>query len=146
MSSWHDEAKAMFIKNASYEEIGSKFGRHSSTIYKLSKEQNWVRPTKARTGGRKSFADSEVLSTVHRSVGIRLGMHRVMEQENFSQMGDRLGCSRLAASNMEKGFYDFSLTELNKIADLLGTDLIELLTPLHSGGVSSPPRAARPSV
>ena len=132
MIDWDIEAQEMFKNGGSYSEIAAAVGRDKSAITKMAKERKWVR-TKTAKSGRKAFKDCAVKSAIHRSIGIRIAMHRVLEQENVTQLGKRLKKSRVTVSHMEQGFHDFTLNEISQIADLLDTNLMDLLLPLEPG-------------
>jgi hypothetical protein len=126
MAKWADEAAAAWIMGASYSELAIRYGRSPSTVFKMIKRRGVVRTVENPPSGRKPQAKMPCLGRIHRSIGIRLGMFRTIEQSNVTEIGDRLGTSRLKVSNMERGLHDFTITELMQIAGLLNASVAEL--------------------
>ncbi|MFC5066590.1 hypothetical protein [Flaviflagellibacter deserti] len=130
MTEWHDAAVRDFeTGDFSYGDLALKYGRSESTLMKLMKRREAHRGEgNRRRGGRKRFGEQKPISPLHYGVGVQIGMYRALEQANVSEIGERLNTSRITASSMEKGFHDFTLTELIGIATMIGTDLIDLVS------------------
>lgn len=85
-------------------------------------------PKPSRKGGFKPFSESERISPVHLAVGVKLANFRIIQK----QMEVLPFCKAYGFSNhtrlrqMEIGAYDFSLSELLWIAEIIGCPLEEL--------------------
>lgn len=128
---WTDAAiRDHFEQGLSYSEIAQKYGRNQSTIAKLLARERKRRAANGEPLGRKprnrpdprAFANLTRLSPTHARVGARLNYYRtVTKQLTPTALGDLLSVSRSLIGKMEAGAHDFTLTELWKIAQLLGS-------------------------
>jgi hypothetical protein len=87
-----------------------------------------IRPRKAVAQESRSFAARKSISSVHVRVGAKLNNFRRakdLKEREFSQTY-KIG-NQQSVREMELGFYDFSLSELNTIAAVIGTDVPSLL-------------------
>lgn len=84
-----------------------------------------------RIGGYTPRTARKALSPVHRAVGVHLLRHRVtlgMERGEFADKHDF--ANRVWVGEMEDGLFDFSLSQLLKIAEITNMTLEELTKPL----------------
>lgn len=106
----------------------------------LSPEQRLQRD-KARAGRpqqratyHKKFQHREVLGPVHIRIGRKLLSARLSENLTHGQFSDRYKFSnRVILAAMEQGYHDFTVTEINTIADIVDMTVEELLTPPNFG-------------
>ena len=80
----------------------------------------------------KKFSTRSVKSIIHRSIGIRLNSFRTLTKSySCSEF-----CSEFNIANhyrireMELGFYDFSLSELQQLSEIMSISIGQLLEPL----------------
>lgn len=128
--SWHAAAiKDLTETDMSYQEIGDKYGRSRDTIIKLKNRYRLTRKHPPRRGIAKLTERSE-LSSTHRAVGIHLTLYR--DGRNFSEVAPDFGVSAVVLRYMELGIHEFTLSQLQKISDVLGRSIPELITPFHA--------------
>ncbi|RWB08731.1 MAG: XRE family transcriptional regulator [Mesorhizobium sp.] len=123
---WHD--KVIFdLENSdlSYAELARKYGRSRDTIIKLARLHNVLRRVPIAKGARRAV-DMKELSPQHKALGTRLTIFR--ENRNYSEAAAIIGVSRHVLKYMELGCYDFTLTQLNRISELLGASFVEMTT------------------
>lgn len=78
--------------------------------------------------GSRSFAEQDPISQVHIRVGARLAFFRSQVNLGPQKFADHYHWgNKISLRRMELGQYDFTLTELSRIAKILGTDLSNLL-------------------
>ncbi|RVJ45869.1 XRE family transcriptional regulator [Sinorhizobium medicae] len=113
------------LKNSelSISQIASKYGRSPSSIKRLMRSEKIYR-TRKRRGGLKPFAKMDALSPDH----VRLGLYLIRSRgnEKKTSFGKALGVSATRLGQMEAGRHDFTLREMQNIADLLGKAIFEL--------------------
>ncbi|MGA3304259.1 MAG: helix-turn-helix transcriptional regulator [Methylovirgula sp.] len=92
----------------------------------------------------KAQKPHKILSELHHIVGLRILHHRMVEmggmtpREYASEFG--IG-NQLTIQVMEHGKYEFTLSELTRIADAIGQSLVELVTSpsaMTTAGVRPP--------
>lgn len=80
----------------------------------------------------KSFLERKPASSLHVRVGARLGQHRIMT-EKVEQPGEFASRHKFANQQllraMEQGLHDFTLSELIRIAEIIGCEVHALLQP-----------------
>lgn len=125
MTDWQKQALDD-LKNTtmSRAEIARKYNRSPATIQRLIKLNNVQRP-KGTQKGQRSLNETKPLSPQHHWIGIRL---QILDTDN--QLRERLGVSRYAFAAMKLGAHDYSLSQLQRIADILQVDLSEFVKPL----------------
>lgn len=116
--------------------IMKKYGKSESTIHKLRKEHermyfaahgvHRVR-TKEPVDPRKQF-DAKGLSIPHLAIGLAIARYRAEHHLGPTEFGMLISRTGPKVTQMERGIYDFQLTELQSIASVLGTTVIGLLT------------------
>ncbi|TIS85672.1 MAG: hypothetical protein E5W26_10935 [Mesorhizobium sp.] len=112
----------------SHGELAKKYGRSRDTVIKLARLHNVLRKIPVKKGARRA-ADMKALSPQHRALGTRLTIFR--ENRNYSEAAAFIGVSRHVLKYMELGCHDFTLTQLNRISELLGANFVELTTPFR---------------
>lgn len=90
------------------------------------------RPSKRRSGGFKPLKSTDALSQTHLSIGARLNNFRVIK----NNLHTAEFCHRYQFANvirlrqMEMGQYDFTLSELQRVSEILNLPMEELVKPL----------------
>lgn len=136
--SWHADAiKDLEETNLSYQEIADKYGRDRDTIIKLKNRYKLTRKLPPRKGPRRVI-DRKELSPLHRAVGIRLSLYR--GDRSYAEVAQSIGVSALALRYMELGIHDITLAQLQRISELLGQSISELITPFTVGAHPKPAR------
>ncbi|MDX1221186.1 hypothetical protein GOL85_05580 [Sinorhizobium medicae] len=104
--------------------IASKYGRSETSVRKLMRSEQISRTRKRAIGGLKPFTKMDVLSPDH----TRLGLHLIRSRgnEKKTSFAEALGVSATRLGKMEAGRHDFTLCEMQNIADLLGRVIFEL--------------------
>ncbi|WP_036281429.1 hypothetical protein [Methylocystis sp. ATCC 49242] len=88
-------------------------------------------PPRRRGGGFKPLGNTPAISQAHLSVGVRLNTFRQTKQD----LQPAEFCKKYSFANhirirqMELGQYDFSLTELQRIASIIEIPVEELVKP-----------------
>lgn len=113
----------------SYEEIGAKYGRSRDTVIKLKNRFDVVRRVPQSRMGPKKTVDMKPLSPQHRTLGIRLTLHR--GDRSYTDVARELNVSRHVVKMMEIGAHDFTLTQLLKLSEQLGRTINELITSMQ---------------
>jgi len=127
-SGWHSAAVYDLTNtDLSYDEIARKYGRHRDTIIRLKNQYNVTRKLPARKGHLRTI-DREAIDPQHRTVGIKLTMHR--GSRSHSEMAELVGVSIPVLRNMELGLHAFTLAQLTRISKVTGLSLNELITPV----------------
>lgn len=114
--------------NLSMAEIAAKYGRSVHTVRKLRRLYNVTRKIPQKRRGPHKVADMVSLSPEHRALGSRLTTYR--GSRTYSDVAAELGVSRSVLKLMEIGAYDFTLTHLMRIANLLGRPVQDIITPI----------------
>ncbi|CCV12880.1 helix-turn-helix transcriptional regulator [Mesorhizobium sp. STM 4661] len=126
---WHGKAiQDLETTDLSYAQLAKKYGRSRDTIIKLARLHNVLRRIPVTKGARRAI-DMKELSPQHRALGTRLTIFR--ENRNYTEAAAIIGVSRHVLKYMELGCYDFTLTQLNRISELLGATFVELTTPFR---------------
>lgn len=105
----------------SRKEIAEKYKRNPSTIQRLIKEHNVVRPKIKRPRRLRPLNEIDPISPHHRWIGVKMGM-----VPDPSVLRAKLGVSPITFSRMMLGQHDFTLTDLNAIAPALGMSVEEI--------------------
>jgi hypothetical protein len=140
---WKEVAiRLVFEEGKSYEEAGLAVGRSHWTIKKLVQERKGLIPglqrVKTAKGGRKPMSAYPIVSEEHRALGVRLNNHRTLKLGwNLDEMADYLGSNRSKVQFMEAGRHDFTLSEIRRISELIGSPMLDLITPLSPIKVAS---------
>ncbi|WP_353640793.1 helix-turn-helix domain-containing protein [Mesorhizobium sp. WSM2239] len=124
-------------QGASYGWIEEKYGRSYSTVAKLIRNAKALgvkrivdTAGRKRQGGRTPLNDQKPLSYGHHSVGIRLNRFREIENVyTYQKLADMIDVNRLTVRKMELGLHDFTLGEIQKLAELMDVQVQELLRP-----------------
>lgn len=110
--------------NMTMSEIALKYGRSERTVEKLKYQHKVVR-TLATRRGLKKREELLPMSRTHHAIGIRLSMARAGQTP--SAFSTQLGISIPTLVGMEHGHYDFRLSQLQKICETTGLDLLDLM-------------------
>jgi len=117
----------------SYDEIGKKYGRSRDTIIKLKNLHQVVRRLPVSRMGPKKTVDMKPLTLQHRTLGIRLTLHR--GDRSYTEIAQQLNVSRHVVKMMEIGAHDFTLTQMITISDALGLSINDLVTSVKVSSV-----------
>ncbi|MES0134560.1 hypothetical protein NKJ88_06290 [Mesorhizobium sp. M0016] len=135
---WHTQVIGdLENSDLSYAELAKKYGRSRDTIIKLARLHKVLRRIPIAKGARKAV-DMTAISPQHKALGTRLSIFR--GTRNYSDAAAIIGVSRHVLKYMELGCYDFTLSQLNRISELLGSTLVEMTTSFRM----STPRGAPP--
>lgn len=88
-------------------------------------------PAASPPGGQVPFARREVLSAEHRRLGIKLARARDGAGQSLTDFAHSNGMSRIRLAALEQGLADPTLTELARLAEILGTSIAGLLEPIR---------------
>lgn len=128
----------LFYEGHSVAELAKTYGRSVSTINKLvqlDKVQNGPRERQSKPRDPRVLIDKKSLSNRHAWIGSRLAAYRARHNLTPSAMGLKLSVSRVKVTEMEIGAYDFTLTDVDRIAKLLDCSSESLLSEsLLTGG------------
>lgn len=128
------------VQKLSVREAAAAVGRDPQTIKKLIARDGLRLAANGDRGGRRPMTSYPILSEQHRALGIRMNNHRELTQKwNLDEMARFLGLNRLTVQRMEAGRWDFTLSQLNKIRDMLGLDLPAAIEPFKSNPASTTP-------
>lgn len=109
-------------------EIATKYGRSPHTIKKLRRLYNVTRKLPARRMGPRKAVEMVSLSPEHRALGSRLTAFR--GSRTYTDLAAEIGISRHALKLMEMGAFDFTLSHLIRISNLMGRPIQEIVTPI----------------
>jgi hypothetical protein len=149
MSLHLDEIKRLlFEENLSKAEIVRRY-RHTLSAWQVKdlirtalEQLKETHPQFEMRQGQSGFAalgDSKTLSQMHLAIGVRLNNHRRAQMD----MRPMEYCSKFQFSNhirlrkMETGQYDFSLSEMQRIAEIIGVPMEELVKPFIRNAYAS---------
>ncbi|MFB2554033.1 hypothetical protein [Ensifer soli] len=127
MSEWETAALHDLLQTSlSIADIASRHGRSKSAIHKLKNAAETIRPT-TRGPGMKRMADLDVISQDH----IRIGLHllRLRGRDGKTAFANALGTSAITLGVMENGRHDFTLRQLQAIAELGDEPFFSLQLP-----------------
>lgn len=132
---WPEGAIEDWKHGASYTWISDKYGRAYSTVAKLIKGAKVLGETRVvdianrkRNGGGARFHDQRPLGPIHLRIGLLIGRFREVDNVyTCSELAEKLQTSRIVARKMELGLHDLTLTEMCRIADIIGMQLHELV-------------------
>lgn len=111
--------------------VQREYHRTVSLIRKLIRAEKLKGRTRLKTRGSKDPRRREnrrALSQMHSIVGVRVAYHRSREKLNMTDFGLKVDLSRTRIGELESGSFDFTLTQLQKIAVELDITLIDLIT------------------
>ena len=114
--------------NLSYRQIGDKYGRSRDTVIKLKRLHKVLRRVPVSRMGQQKTSTMKSLTSFHRALGSRLTMFR--GNRNYTAVAHELGVSRHVLKMMEIGAYDFTLTQLHRISEILGQTIPEIIAPI----------------
>lgn len=80
----------------------------------------------------KTRTPPKILSQIHHTVGLKILHHRMVEMGGMSanEYSRQFGIgNQMSIQQMEHGKYEFNLSELMHISDVLEMNLLDLLTP-----------------
>jgi hypothetical protein len=109
----------------SVDAIAKKYGVHRRTLDKIAAAHGVVREAPPLGRGPKRKENGQPISREHHSIGVRLNMAR--GGEGVRSYSKRLGVSTHVLTRMEVGQHDFQLSQLQKIAEVTGKSLSELM-------------------
>lgn len=131
---WQTEARELYFeKGLQAGEIATRLGYSIESIRKFLQRERKARGVSAnepRARNVRSFEDRKVMSNRHSAIGARLSRYRFQrpgDEMTAEELGLKIGVSRLRAREMELGFHDFTLSELEKISAALECSLEELI-------------------
>ena len=110
----------------SYQELADKYGRDRNTLIKLKREHQITRPSGHRNGP-KPAVELKQLSPAHRALGLRITAYRGVR--SYTELGEELNVTRHVVRMMEIGAHDFTLRQLQKLSEVMGRSITELITP-----------------
>jgi hypothetical protein len=116
----------------SYQTIATRSGRSVSTIIKLVKADiraNGERVRVKKPDDPRIMLNKKILSAKHSWIGLQIGLYRAQNDLTPSSMGMVLNATRVMVRNMEIGSHDFTLTQLERIAEVLSIPFMTLITP-----------------
>lgn len=126
---WQTKARDLhFTQGIPPSEVAAKVGYSLETVRKfLNQERKTLGPTMAKSA--RTFEGRKPLSNRHASIGARLARYRFNQPNSMTagDLGAKIGTSRLRIREMELGFHDFTLTEIEKISALLNVPMAELI-------------------
>ena len=94
---------------------------------------------KSHGGGFKSFTEQKPLSPMHSTIGIKLSRFRETQLKvTCKEFCETYSfASWIKLRQIELGVYELSLREIQRVAEILGITVQELLTPIGSAYASS---------
>lgn len=147
MNPTHQRIKELALEGLLHQEIASKLPHlrpetvrvyFSQVISGLTSEeadrrqQARARRTDApsKRGYHRRFSERRTLGPEHIRIGRKLLDHRLKDGMTLGQFSDFYEFSnRVVLSSMEQGYHDFTMTEVQRIARILGTTIEDLLCP-----------------
>lgn len=112
----------------SHAQIAKKYGRSCDTIIKLVEREGAVR-TQAPKASLTPMDEKQVISPLHRAIGVKLNLHRTVHNDySLTEVAQQIRSDRYRVATMERGVHDFTLSELQAIAEFLGLTVVDLLT------------------
>lgn len=73
------------------------------------------------------FVTNKLIETMHKTIGDNIAKIRKVQGLTQDNLASYLGVSRVQISHYERGAREISVTELNKLSDLFGVELSDLL-------------------
>jgi hypothetical protein len=107
--------------------------RYITEIIHRCADKGFLVPDRRNPAGGTPNSAAKVLSSQHHSVGLRILQHRLGGNDNLSpkeySLKYELG-NQNSIPRMECGKYDFTMSELIHISEVIGLSIPELLMPL----------------
>lgn len=117
---------------ASYADVAARSGRSVSTIIKLVKADIKAHGPRTRTkkpDDPRIMLNKKILSPRHSWIGLQLALYRAQHDLTPSSMGMVINATRVMIRNMEIGAHDFTLSQLDRISEVLNIPFQTLITP-----------------
>ena len=120
-----------FYNNESVSSIARTSGRSTSYILKLIQEDKTANgPRERRSIQRvdpRLLIGKEAISPLHSKIGMMIARYRATKSLSKTQMGNLIPVSRVVVSNAEIGAHDLTITQLQRLAEILGVSIKEFV-------------------
>jgi len=129
-------------------DIAAAWGMTEHSLRSLRRRLGIKSPRKAVSNSKTKRHHSLLnpVSAIHQQIGVKLDMHRaVIAKQRPVEFAHRLRVTAIRLRKMELGAWDFSLSELVKIADILGLPVEDLIRPANPPCWEQPKTTRRPS-
>lgn len=138
-----DDVKAMLIKGGTLNEVFAAFPNYTQSTLRTyvarsiaaltdaeRKERDAARSARPRQRAlnHTKYQDRQTMGPLHVRIGLKLlevRMNLKMKSDEFCQEHDFANRAKL--SLMEQGYHDFTVSEVAKIAELLGVTVEQLI-------------------
>ncbi|MGE7157538.1 helix-turn-helix domain-containing protein [Methylorubrum rhodesianum] len=108
-----------------------KAARRGLTPAERAEIESRRQPAITPPGGQVPFTRREVLSPEHRRLGIKLARARGTAGQSLTEFAQSHGMTRIRLAALEQGLADPTLTELARLAEIVGTNIAGLLEPVR---------------
>lgn len=119
-----------YYEGQSYGALADRYGYNLSTVAKFiarDKRDNGVRQRSCRPKDPRPYAVKRSLSQAHFQIGLAISLYRAEHNLNPTQFGMLLARengsgnkSRCKVRDMEIGAYDLTLTDIQRLSEILG--------------------------
>lgn len=124
-----EEIAQQYLAGHGTTELASKYGVSRQTILNALKRCE-ITPRPPR-GGRRRAVEIDVISPVHRLIGVEIATFRLKHKLLLTDIATELNISSHRIRLIEDGKYDLSLSELLKLCNYCSIDLVSLLEKNH---------------
>ena len=121
------------LTGMSHAEVGAKYGRSAITILKTMQGRGLKKMVPRSRHSIYRTMTNGPLSPAHRALGVRLSIYRGIRK--YTDVAEDFKISRHVLKSMEIGAHDYKLTELQRIAEVLGEPIATIITPITTTGI-----------
>lgn len=126
-----DIAHRCLVLGESDSTIAQAWGMEEHTVRALRRRQGIKSSSddaKDQQVNKRAHANMKPLSPLHQQIGVKLDSFRnFVVRETPTQFAFRMRITRMRLRKMELGAWDFTLSDLQKIAEVTKTPLLDLL-------------------
>lgn len=129
-------------------DIAAAWGMEELTIRVLCRRLGikLAQNTTSESRAKRDHTLMTPLSPVHQKIGVKLDVHRnLIAKQRPVEFAQEMHMTVMRLRKMELGAWDFSLSELVKIADILGLPVEDLIRPANPPCWEQPKATRRPS-
>lgn len=111
--------------------IAEATGRSISTIQKLVAAEKHINPDRKRSKAARdprALLEKRIISPRHSWIGLVIARYRAEHDMTPTQFGMLVPTTRMVVRNMEIGAHDFTIREVERLSEILGSPFEELIS------------------
>ena len=141
-----DIAHRALVLRQSDSEIGKAWGMEAHTVRAIRRDLGIRSNITSDAGAKRTHEKLTALSPLHQQIGVKLDARRnLIAKQTPTEFSFMLRVTRMRLRKMELGAWDFTLSELTRIADMMGVPVHELVRQAAPVSWMPPKRTRRPT-